>query len=277
MGLKKRKISIHGHRGARGRLPENTMPAFEYAAECGVEYIELDILATADDRLVVCHDPILNPEICLDPKGDKIKEKIILRQLDYSDLAHYQCGSLVNPRFPEQRTIPDLRIPLLEEVIQWAMDSNSEAVSDLKLNIECKSVPAYADLFPNPMKYAKLLVRTLEKHDFIDRALVQSFDHRILEEVRKLNKKLELSALFGDNFVDYAKLAKDLKIRNVSLNLHWLNKQTVKELHKANIKIHVWTANSIEEWDRLISCGVDGIITDFPDELNKHLRSKGLR
>src|SRR5260370_18987292 len=57
-------ILAHGHRGARAMRPENTIPAFEYAIQAGVDVLELDMAVTKDDVLVVSHDPLLNPEIC---------------------------------------------------------------------------------------------------------------------------------------------------------------------------------------------------------------------
>src|SRR2546421_5283397 len=57
-------IQVHGHRGARAMRPENTVPAFEYAIDAGVDALDMDLAVTKDDVLVVSHEPVLNSEIC---------------------------------------------------------------------------------------------------------------------------------------------------------------------------------------------------------------------
>ena len=55
------RILVHGHRGARARYPENTIPAFDYAIGIGVDVLEMDVAVTKDNVLVISHDPHLNP------------------------------------------------------------------------------------------------------------------------------------------------------------------------------------------------------------------------
>src|SRR5215471_15991187 len=108
-------IQVHGHRGARAMRPENTMPAFEYAIDLGVDAIEMDVAVTKDDVLVISHDPVLNPEICRAVGGSTV-----IRELTFAELLGWDCGSLVNPHFPKQKPIPGTRIPALVEVLQLA-------------------------------------------------------------------------------------------------------------------------------------------------------------
>ncbi len=260
---------MHGHRGARGARPENTLIGFEYAADCGAQYIELDILATKDNQLVVCHDPILNPDICVAPSGARLTDKVIVRSLHYDELAQFDCGSLGNPRFPKQKAVQGLRIPLLREVFEQACTSSK--LGEVAFNIECKSLPAYPELFPTPEQFAKLLYELLKEFCFQDRAIIQSFDHRVLGEIRKIDEKLSISALFGDNYFNYSEVAKSVQAQFVSINLHWIDKPMLEALHKDRIKVLAWIANTKEDWKRLIDIGVDGIITDYPEELIEFL------
>src|SRR5581483_5165466 len=93
--------AVHGHRGARAVFPENTLPAFEYAIHAGVDAVELDVLATKDDVLVVTHDPLMNADLCRGgPAG------LAVRELTFDELVRYDCGSRPNPGFPRQRTVP---------------------------------------------------------------------------------------------------------------------------------------------------------------------------
>src|ERR1700722_7996848 len=91
------RILVHGHRGARARRPENTLPAFQYAIEQGVDAIELDVLVTKDNVVVVLHDPEINAAICLGPKPG-----IAIRALTLAELREYDCGAKRNPLFPMQ-------------------------------------------------------------------------------------------------------------------------------------------------------------------------------
>src|SRR3989442_6438062 len=108
-------ILVHGHRGARAMRPENTIPAFEYAIQAGVDVLELDMAVTKDDVLVVSHDPLLNPEICKGPGTPRA-----IRTLTLAELRQWDCGALRNLKFPKQTPVPGARIPTLDEVFALA-------------------------------------------------------------------------------------------------------------------------------------------------------------
>src|SRR3954464_10968 len=69
------KFDVQGHRGARGLMPENTIPAFLLALDSGVTTLEMDLVITKDKQVIVSHDPWMNAAFCLDPSGREIKEK----------------------------------------------------------------------------------------------------------------------------------------------------------------------------------------------------------
>ena len=97
-----RTIEVQGHRGARSLRPENTLSAFKYALENKVPVLEMDLQYTKDHVLVVGHDEILNSAICLDPMGKKLTSKVLVNELTLAELQKYDCGTLINPRFPKQ-------------------------------------------------------------------------------------------------------------------------------------------------------------------------------
>src|SRR5580692_1343761 len=105
------RILVHGHRGARGRRPENTIPAFRYAIEQGVDVLELDVAVTKDSVPVISHDPLINATICSGPKLG-----IPIHTLTRQELDAYDCGAKKNPGFPDQVPVPGTRIPNLDEV-----------------------------------------------------------------------------------------------------------------------------------------------------------------
>src|SRR5262245_10835585 len=81
------RIQVHGHRGARARMPENTMPAFQYALEEGVDVLEMDMAVTKDNVVVISHDPVLEPPICTGAAG-----KAMIRQLTLAEARQWDCG-----------------------------------------------------------------------------------------------------------------------------------------------------------------------------------------
>src|SRR5688572_16254359 len=109
------QVLVHGHRGARAVLPENTLPAFEYAIQIGVDALELDLAVTKDNVLVVSHDPTINGTIC---QGGEAH--IPIRHLTLAQLRKYDCGARRNPAYPQQKPVPGTRIPTLDQVLELA-------------------------------------------------------------------------------------------------------------------------------------------------------------
>jgi glycerophosphoryl diester phosphodiesterase len=259
------EISVHGHRGARARFPENTIPAFEHAIRAGANVLELDLAVTKDDVLVVSHDPFLHAPMCKGPV-----ERVNIRELTFHEIrTKWDCGSIANPQFPKQATVPGTRMPSLDEVLQLASKS-----SKLEFNIETKISPARPELTPSPDVFAELLVRAIEKHKLVGRCMIQSFDFRTLIAARKLNPKIRLSALYQGGPKDYVTLSKEAaNAEIVSPQFPGVTAEKVKAAHAAGLKVVPWTANKPEEWDKLIAAGVDAIITDDPEALIQHLRA----
>src|SRR6516164_7609420 len=100
------KILVHGHRGARARMPENTLPAFAYAIQQGVDALEMDMAVTKDNVIVISHDPILHGPVCTGAK-----ESAVIHELTLAQVRQWDCGAVQNPRFPKQLAIPGTRMP----------------------------------------------------------------------------------------------------------------------------------------------------------------------
>ena len=101
------QIDIQGHRGARGLLPENTIPAFKRAIDEGVTTLELDVVITKDKKVVVSHEPYMSSAICTVPNGEAVKksEDFNIYEMTYAQVASFDCGSRGNPRFPSSGEI----------------------------------------------------------------------------------------------------------------------------------------------------------------------------
>jgi len=267
-------IEVHGHRGARALRPENTIAAFDYALSVGVDTLEFDVGVTKDNVLVVTHDQTLNPKICVDYKGREIKKETPIRSLTLKELKTYDCGTLKNPKFPKQRTRPGQKIPTLDEVFEMVKNSKHPAARKVQYNIETKMVPALTMYSPGPEAFAKMLVEAIEKHGLQSRVTIQSFDHRSIRAAKKINNTIKTSALIDESLPNLVALAKELNADVISPNVIWITKADVQALHNAGVKVVPWRANNQQEWDYLISIGVDGIISDDPKPLIQYLKSK---
>lgn len=268
------RVEVQGHRGARAVLPENTLAAFDEALRVGVDVLELDLNVTRDGVLVVSHDKEINPVICLAPGGKRVKGHRAILSLTLKQVRSYDCGSLKNPRFPDQKPVPGQRIPTLDEVFDLVRDSKHPAARSVELNIETKIVPGEPRLSPSPERFARLVVRAVRRRRMEKRVIVQSFDHRTLAEVKRLAPGIRIAALISDNLPDLPAAAKALKAEIISPNHLWITKAEVDRLHKAGVRVIPWTVNTERGWRRMLRLGVDGIITDDPGRLIDFLKRR---
>lgn len=265
------RIEVQGHRGARGARPENTIPAFQYALDIGVDTLEMDTLVTKDGVVVVTHDPVLNPELCLDKDGRRISSGIPIRSLTLAELKSYDCGSLVNPRFPQQSPVPKTTIPTLDEV--FAMAAKHPAGKTVHFNVETKSDENHPEYSPAPEEFVEKLLAIFREHGVLSRVILQSFDYCTLKVAHEKEPGLMLSALLYDRpRQGPVALAKETNAGVFSPYYRWLTATDVADLHAAGVRVIPWTVNDAGDWKRLIDMGIDGIITDNPKELLTSLK-----
>jgi glycerophosphoryl diester phosphodiesterase len=259
-----RTPAVQGHRGARAVLPENTLPAFEYAIKVGVDAIELDIAVTKDNVPVVSHDPIPNATICSGPRRD-----VPIRQMTLAEVRQFDCGSKKNPDYPKQKPVPGARIPALDEVLALSPRGNFD------FNIETKLSARHPEYAPSPEEFARLILDAVRKHKLERRVIVQSFDFRTLQAMKKLAPEIRLSALYDGPAKDFTAISTEAGgTAIVAPQYRLVTKEQVDKAHAAGLRVIPWTPNTQPEWERLIGTGVDAIITDDPAELIQFLRSR---
>jgi glycerophosphoryl diester phosphodiesterase len=263
------RILVHGHRGARAVMPENTMPAFEYALKVGVDVLELDLAVTRDNELVVSHDPVLHEEICTPPAGGSPSH--VIRELTYAQVRLWDCGAKKNPHFPEQTPAPGTRMPSLDEVLALAPRGSFE------FNIETKIFRDKPQYTPAPEEFARLLVGAIRRHKLEKRVIIQSFDDRTLIAAAQLAPEIRRSFLYAGPMKDLVAMTKAAQSTILSCFHTLATGELVAKAHAASLQVVPWTANRPDEWDRLIGAGVDAIISDDPAKLIRHLESKALR
>ena len=266
------KIHVQGHRGARALLPENTLEGFQYAIELGVDVVELDLVVTSDEKVIISHDPLVNTLICQFDRPQVPFFTLPLKQVKKID-----CGSKKNPNFPRQKPIAGARIPTLAELFEMVKKSPSPFAQKVLFNIEIKIFPQYPTLTPGPKFFAQLTYDVIKKYGMVRRSIIQSFDYRPLVAIKALDSNLRTAFLNYQSLPDFVAIAQAMKVDIISPNQHWITKDQVQALRKIGVQTIPWTANTQKEWERLVQLGVDGIITDDPQGLIQYLKKKGLR
>ncbi|WP_420385580.1 glycerophosphodiester phosphodiesterase family protein [Roseivirga sp.] len=271
VSLSAQEIDIQGHRGARGLMPENTIPAFIRALEEGVTTLELDVVITSDRRVLVSHEPFMSAEICLSPLGEEIKrseqKEHNIFEMTAAETVLYDCGSKGNERFPKQNKMSAYK-PLLVEVI----DSVESYIAAKKLpnvfyNIEIKSSEAGDGVFhPSFDIFSDIVYGLLKSKLPSFRYTIQSFDFRVLKYFHESYEEVKLVALIENTKGVEANLEALGFVPEVYSPYHiLLNEKAVALCHEKGMKVVPWTVNDRKRMEKLVEWGVDGIITDYPN------------
>ncbi len=259
-------ILVHGHRGARAMRPENTLPAFRYAIDAGVDALELDMAVTKDGVLVISHDPYLEPPVCSGPST----EKIAIHTVTLAEVREWDCGKVRNPLFPKQIPQPGTRMPTLEEVFALA------SLGTFDFNIETKIFRDHPELTPSPEEFVGLVLNQIRKYKLEKRIILQSFDFRTLVEMKRVAPEIRTSALLEGKPRDFVKAAREAKADIVSPLASMVTTEQVTAAHNAGLQVVPWTVNTPTQWDRLIAAKVDAIISDDPAALIEYLKATNL-
>jgi glycerophosphoryl diester phosphodiesterase len=266
-------FDAQGHRGCRGLMPENTIPAMYKAIDLGVTTLEMDVVISADGKVIVSHDPYMNAEISTDPNGRYIQagdqRKHILYKMTAAEIQQWDVGLKPHTKFPRQeklRTVKPLLSDLIDSVEAYVKRTGKSAV---RYNIETKSSPATDNInHPNPEKFVTMLMEVVRKKHISKRVTIQSFDKRTIQELHKTHPKIQTSYLIdAGNRSSPDMLLKELgfKPSTISPAYQLVTANYVEACHKLGVKILPWTVNDRETILKLKSLGVDGIISDYPD------------
>lgn len=258
-----------GHRGARGLYPENTIGAMEEALKYPVTTLELDVVVSKDNKVIVGHEPWMNGDICLGPGGVRItgKEYNIFK-MKFEEIVKFDCGSLPYSRFPDQKKIA-VGKPTLEKLLEVTEDTLKKLNRTfVEYNIEIKSTleDEKKGFQPDYKTFSDLVIKTIRQQLPSEKFTIQSFDWRVLKYIHEKYPDVRLVAL-EEGSVDPKKVLKELGFAPYVFSPWYKNltKEDVQEFHQLNVKVIPWTVNDVEDMVKLRDMGVDGIITDYPN------------
>ena len=262
-----------GHRGCRGLMPENTIPAMLQGIGLGVTTLEMDVVISKDKKVVVSHDTWMSSEITTKPNGEYVtaaeEKSLNIYQMNYEEIKKYDVGMKPHPRFKQQAKIPAYK-PLLADLLDSvAKDMMTRRRPFPFFNIETKCLPAGDNMYhPKPEEFVELLMAVIKEKFIEERVIIQSFDFRTLQYLHKKYPSIKTAALVeATDKRNIEKLIKDLgfipTIYSPAYQL--VNVAVISDFHAKGIKVIPWTVNDKAKIEELKKMGVDGIITDYPN------------
>ncbi|MBJ6143108.1 glycerophosphodiester phosphodiesterase family protein [Hymenobacter sp. BT559] len=262
-----RPLDLQGHRGSRGLMPENTIPAMRRALDLGVTTLEMDAAISQDKQVLLSHDPYLNADFVYRPDGQPLTKEegkaLRLYSLPYAEIRRYDVGSHGNPKFPQQQKLLTYK-PLLAEVIDSAEAYAKRTHRPAPYyNIETKTTPAGDGTnHPAPEEFVRLLLAVVKAKGIQHRVIIQSFDPRTLNVVQRRLR----TALLVENQDGLDKNLQRLSFRPSIYSPHYklVTPDLVQACHQQRMQIIPWTVNTATEAQQLLQLQVDGLITDYP-------------
>lgn len=297
-------FDLQGHRGARGLMPENSLPGFAKALSLGVTTLELDLAMTADGQLVVTHDPKLNGDLVQGPDGAYVGEdgplvrNLTLAQVKTYDVGTLRPGSAYAGNFRDQQPVPGTSMPTLAEVVALTERAGAAA---MRFNIEVKVNPTRPELTASREAFTRAAVAEIVRLGIVERTTLQSFDWAVPMQAQQLEPALKTAYLTiargrndniqrgrpgaspwmgGLDIDDFAGSApKAVKAAGGAIWSPFFRDMTDEDIgqaHALGLQVIPWTVNDPQDMANLIARGVDGIITDYPDRLRTVLAEKAL-
>ena len=305
-------FNLQGHRGARGRKPENTLPSFEAAFDAGVRSVETDVHLTRDGVAVLYHDAMLREPPCtrIGPEAPPVPP-LLISGLSLAELRAYRADGNPDPlRFAEQDTavtplaqafaaergFDPYAIPTLDELFEFAAayagelgervgksEEQRRRAASVGFDLELKRVPFHPETINDgfdgtrPGLLEERIVEAVRQAGVVVRTTVRSFDHRCVRLLRRLEPGLTGAILIADTApVAPAELMAWADAMVYCPGFLFLDEALVGAVRAAGGRVLPWTVNQPEHWQRLLDWGVDGITTDVPDQLALFLRDRGI-
>lgn len=245
---------LFAHRGGARLAPENTMAAFRSAVEVwGADVLELDVHRTRDGELVVIHDETVDRTT--DGTG-------AIRDLAWEEIREFDAGyrfeDLEGNRSFRGRGI---RIPRFEELL--------EELPGIRLNVDAKGPDAARPLMETVLRHrAEHRVLLASEHES-GRADRMGYPGPVSASRKQIQWFYLLHRLPGGG--PYTPRTDALQVPYVWEGRQVTTPRFIREAHRRNLAVHVWTVDEPELMRTLLSWGADAIQTDRPDRLARIL------
>lgn len=231
-------MKVFAHRGFSGKYPENTMLAFQKAAEVGCYGIELDVQLTKDDEIVIMHDETIDRTTS--GTGN-------IRDYTYQELCLVDCYGKFKGEYEFQR------IPTLREYLTWVKDTG------LVTNIELKNSVYYYE------HLEEKVIDMVREFQMEDRVIFSSFNLVSINKCKKLLPKVPMGYLMEARMDNMGYFTEENGVEYYHPDKNFLTEEMVQDCHAHGIGVNVWTVNKKDLMKQLNSWKVDGIFTNFPD------------
>jgi glycerophosphoryl diester phosphodiesterase len=246
---------VIAHRGTSGRYPENTLPAFRHALSLGVDFVELDVVSTADGAVVVSHDTSVDRTT----NGAGQIAAMSLREIKVLD-----AGAWYAPEFAGERIL----------TLDEALDLFANHATRLCIEIK-------GDTPPESIETARRTVTRLQERDYLQSVVISSFDTECLRMIKTWEPELAtgLDPDRQDGTYTPWQLCQQVLKCHANLLLHrheTLTRAIVDEAHLHGLGVWTWTVNTPEAMHRVTQLDIDAVMTDHPDVLRQYLDHTGI-
>lgn len=281
-------FDLQAHRGGMAEYTESSLAAYAHTLKVGVTTLEMDIYLSKDGKPMIWHDLVIKPQKCRDtapafphdPAYPYVGKTIA--SLTFQQLRTVRCDKFQRHYKDTLHRVPNATIYTLDELFDMVRKT---ATYPVHFNIETKTVPV-KDSDDKAYRTMKSIVDTSRKHGFLNRIMLQSFDWRTLEMVRKYSPSVPTVMLYSrahwvpftpmSGPVDYLRVGGDIIKAAQQLGAQVLSPDYGSEhnlyadatlcarAHAAGLKVVPYTVDSEEAMRNLITAGVDGFITNYP-------------
>jgi glycerophosphoryl diester phosphodiesterase len=225
-------VEVIAHRGAAAVRPENTLAAVEQALEDRADWVEIDVQEIADGTVIVTHDRDFMKQA-----GVPLK----VWEAMPADLARIDIGSWFDPAYSEAR------VPTLRDVLELAKGRG-------RVLIELK-------YYGHDERLEERVVEIVEEAGMVEDVMVMSLKRAGVAELRSLRPNWPVGILAARAIGDLAALDAEF----LAVNTGQVSPQLLRRAHAAGKRVYVWTVDDPRAMSRMISMGVDGLITNAPD------------
>jgi glycerophosphoryl diester phosphodiesterase len=228
-----------------------------------VRTLELDVVLTKDNVVLVSHEPWFSEEIC---DCAELENKN-LYQLTYAEIKEIKCGNKPHPRFPEQQQLSTYKPSLIDVVEAVKKHCKAQGIEMPRFNIELKSQPDWDGIYlPGTQLFVERVYETIRGLGIVELTTIQSFDPRVLNVFMRMNTQLQFAFLTEEKGDPLEQMLVLEKLPDIYSPNHLnIDKAKVEQLQKLKMRVIPWTVNTIQEMREMLKMGVDGIITDYPN------------